>query len=192
MTPTFMGSEPDYIEDGPNAGIRTFVEEENQGLAFYRTLNKKQRSLATLSDAKTVNNSQLEAFHDNEDIPYSGIQASAINADQKALLLELIDEYVGRMREGHAAVKMDEVKSHLDDTWFSWIGGSGDQDVFYYRIHSPVIMIEFDHHRPALLRDRGEPKPGPVKWHVHTVVRTPNGNDYGKDLLKQHLEDHTH
>jgi len=31
---------------------------------------------------------------------------------------------------------------------------------------------------------------GPVKTHIHTVVRTPNGNDYGKDLLKEHLEQH--
>jgi hypothetical protein len=23
--------------------------------------------------------------------------------------------------------------------------------------------------------------------HIHTIVRTPNGNDYGKDLLRQHL-----
>jgi hypothetical protein len=25
-----------------------------------------------------------------------------------------------------------------------------------------------------------------------TVVRTPNGNDYGKDLLRQHYERHPH
>ena len=30
----------------------------------------------------------------------------------------------------------------------------------------------------------------PGKIHVHTVVRTPNGNDYGKDLLRQHYEKH--
>ena len=24
--------------------------------------------------------------------------------------------------------------------------------------------------------------------HVHTVVRTPNGNDYGIDLLRQHYQ----
>jgi hypothetical protein len=24
------------------------------------------------------------------------------------------------------------------------------------------------------------------------VVRTPNGNDYGKDLLRQHYEQHPH
>lgn len=38
------------------------------------------------------------------------------------------------------------------------------------------------------LWDRKKPRPGPVKTHIHTVVRTPNGNDYGKDLLKEHLE----
>jgi hypothetical protein len=32
-----------------------------------------------------------------------------------------------------------------------------------------------------------EPHP-PEKFHIHIVVRTPNGNDYGKDLLRQHLE----
>ena len=61
---------------------------------------------------------------------------------------------------------------------------------FYYRIHSPVLLIEFDHQIPVALWDRKKPRPGPVKTHIHTVVRTPNGNDYGKDLLKEHLEQH--
>jgi hypothetical protein len=32
----------------------------------------------------------------------------------------------------------------------------------------------------------------PTRQHIHTIVRTPNGNDYGKDLLRQHLERHPH
>jgi len=28
--------------------------------------------------------------------------------------------------------------------------------------------------------------------HIHAVVRTPNGNDYGKDLLRQHYAAHPH
>jgi hypothetical protein len=28
--------------------------------------------------------------------------------------------------------------------------------------------------------------PEPARFHVHTIVRTPNGNDYGIDLLRQH------
>lgn len=33
----------------------------------------------------------------------------------------------------------------------AWIGGSNSGSVYYYRIHSPVILIEFDHQRPANL-----------------------------------------
>jgi hypothetical protein len=53
---------------------------------------------------------------------------------------------------------------------------------------SPVVLIEFDHQRGIAL-DNDEPS----RHHIHTVVRTPNGNDYGRDLLRQHHEqfDHT-
>ena len=37
----------------------------------------------------------------------------------------------------------------IDRTWFAWIGGVDPGSVFYYRIHSPVILIEFDHQRPV-------------------------------------------
>jgi len=77
-------------------------------------------------------------------------------------------------------------RQHLDDTHFMWMGGKGPADVFYYRIHSPVILIEFDHQRPAnLARFAADPNQ-PNRQHIHVVVRTPNGNDYGKDLLRQH------
>ena len=104
------------------------------------------------------------------------------------MLTNVIAEYVGNMPEGHAKVRMDEVRSHLDETYFGWIGGFDPNAVFYYRIHSPVILIEFDHQTPVAL-------PGarvPSRRHVHSVVRTPNGNDYGKDLLRQHYEKHAH
>jgi hypothetical protein len=29
---------------------------------------------------------------------------------------------------------------------------------------------------------------GPTRRHIHTVVRAPNGNDYGQDLLRQHYD----
>jgi hypothetical protein len=78
---------------------------------------------------------------------------------------------------------MDEVMRHTSETHFSWIGASGPDDTFYYKVHSPVILIEFDHHSGVALDN-----PHPEKFHVHTLVRTPNGNDYGRDLLRQHYE----
>ena len=89
----------------------------------------------------------------------------------------------------HAEVKMEEVIAHLDDTWFSWLGGIDDESVFYYRVHSPVVLIEFDHH-PGVVCDISKPN----RHHVHTLMRTPNGGDYGVDLLRQHHAryDHSH
>jgi DNA polymerase IIIc chi subunit len=58
--------------------------------------------------------------------------------------------------------------------------------------HSPVVLVEFDHQRPANYRPAGIDPQAPNREHIHVVVRTPNGNDYGKDLLRQHLLAHPH
>ena len=96
------------------------------------------------------------------------------------------------MDDGHARVRMDEVRQHLDRTWFAWIGKTDPGAVFYYRIYSPVILIEFDHNAPANLRHLAVDPTAPNVEHIHTIVRTPNGNDYGKDLLRQHYLLHPH
>jgi hypothetical protein len=86
---------------------------------------------------------------------------------------------------------MEEVRGHIDRTYFAWIGKTEPGSVFYYRIQSPVIIVEFDHQKPVGLRHLIDPNV-PTAEHVHTVVRTPNGNDYGKDLLRQHYALHPH
>ena len=68
---------------------------------------------------------------------------------------------------------MREAEGHLDETWSSWIAGHAPSDVFYHRVRSPVVIAERDHHRGVFL-DRDTPKP----FHVHTVLRTPHGNDW--------------
>ena len=86
----------------------------------------------------------------------------------------------------------EEVKRQLDHTRFAWIGGTEADSVFYYRIQSPVVLIEFDHQRPANLARFATDANQPTRQHIHAVVRTPNGNDYGKDLLRQHYLSHQH
>jgi hypothetical protein len=119
-------------------------------------------------------------------LDYAGVRASELTREQQQLLVAIVEEYVGNMSPGHAKVRMNDVRAHLNDTYFAWIGGHGADSVFYYRVHSPVILIEFDHQTPVALD--GPKVPG--RRHVHSVVRTPNGNDYGKDLLRQHYEQH--
>ncbi|MES2796482.1 MAG: DUF3500 domain-containing protein [Bacteroidota bacterium] len=190
MSPVFMGSEPNLIESGENKGLRTYEIEEKKGLDFYLSLNSEQKKKATIWHKKEFDFNRGEAFRDNEIIATTGISAKELSKEQQATLLDLIEEYVSSIRDGHSKVKMEEVKTYFNETHFTWVQGDKLDGPFYYRIHSPVILIEFDHQVPVFLPDKTTPNRVPVKTHIHTVVRTPNGNDYGKDLLKQHLELH--
>jgi hypothetical protein len=186
MTPMFVGSEPVIAPSGKYKGTSILQDEQNRGLEFARALTEGQKKKAVLEVSKTGNNNLGEAFKDNVVLDYAGVPVKELNPAQKKALGSLIEMYVDNMDDGHARVKMDEVRKHLDRTYFAWIGGMENDSVFYYRIHSPVIVIEFDHQRPANLRHLAKDPNLPNRQHIHCVIRTPNGNDYGKDLLRQH------
>lgn len=187
MTPTFMGGEPIITTSGKYKGNTLFQDEQNIGLKFMQSLEIQQQAKATLSDQKVENDIQAEAFGDNAKVDYEGLPVSEMTAIQKREFLNLIALYITNMREGHADVKMEEIIEHIDKTYFAWIGETDEKSVFYYRIHSPVVLIEFDHQVPLMVESTDKK---PWRNHIHTMVRTPNGNDYGKDLLRQHLEEH--
>ena len=192
MSPLFIGSEPVIAASGKYKGTAILQEEQNRGVKFLLELDEAQRKRAILELAKPGNNILTEAFKDNVVLDYAGVRAKDFTAAQKQSLLELIELFVSNLDEGHARVKMDEVRAHLDETCFAWIGGTASDGVFYYRIHSPVVLIEFDHQRPVGTRHLFSTPNLPTRQHIHVVVRTPNGNDYGKDLLRQHLLAHPH
>jgi hypothetical protein len=192
MTPFFAGSEPVTATSGKYKGVSILQDEQDRGLDMLLALDKAQRANAILNPNKTTNYNLTEAFKDNVVLDYAGARAADFSQPERRQLLDLIDLYVGNMDEGHARVKMDEVTRHIDRTWFAWIGGSDSSGVYYYRIHSPVILIEFDHQRPANLARFAKDPNLPSRQHIHCVVRTPNGNDYGKDLLRQHYQSHPH
>ena len=96
------------------------------------------------------------------------------------------------MDDGHARVKMQDVERHIAETRFAWVGGTDPDERFLLPDPQPGHP-----HRVRSSAD-GEPASSdvepevPQRQHIHVVVRTPNGNDYGKDLLRQHLATHTH
>ena len=187
MTATFMGSEPVSAESGRYAGTVVLQREQDLGLAFVRSLTPEQRLLAVSKEPKTRGNAQSQAYRDNLVLPHEGLPATELDETQREALLGVVAEYVGNMDDRHVPARLEEVRRHLDETHFLWVGDTGEDAVFYYRIHSPVILVEFDHQGPVALEgERGVP----TRRHVHTVVRTPNGNDYGKDLLRQHYAAH--
>jgi len=96
------------------------------------------------------------------------------------LLMTTLGVHLGWARPDHAAVRAAQVRAQLGETWFSWLGGTVGEP-FYYRIHSPVVLVELDQ-QPGVVLDIPEPS----RHHIHTIIRTPNGGDYGADLLARH------
>ncbi len=185
MSPVFMGGEPIFTTSGKYKGNTLFQDEQNLGLAFMQSLSKELKSQAILSSSKKQSDIKTEGSKDNVTLNYEGLQLNKLSYGQKEQLVHLITQYVNTMKEGHHQIKMEEIMANWDSTYFAWIGETTAESIFYYRIHSPVVLIEFDHQAAVGVPNSPE---GPIRNHIHTVVRTPNGNDYGKDLLRQHLE----
>jgi hypothetical protein len=186
MTPTFMGSEPVAADTGKYAGTSVFEEEEARGYALMQALTPEQQAVARIG-MEQRGDVVASAASDNVRLPYAGIRFADLSTAQQGLLVAAIEPYVHRIRPGHLQVRWAEVERHLGDTSFAWVGRCDETSPFYYRIQSPVVLIEFDHQRGIHLQNDG-----PTRAHIHTVVRTPNGNDYGKDLLRQHYAQSSH
>jgi len=195
FSPAFWGAEPCYADDGPYAGVRLFAAEERAGLHFIRMLSPDQQAIATVAHSMVggdlppgrrhfADNLHLGgAFQDNRVVPYEGLNAATMTATQRRTLMQLVWLHLSALPEGPLNSRLGEIERHLDATYFCWIGGTDDDSPFYYRIQSPVIFIEFDHHAGVFLTNAE-----PAKFHAHIIIRTPNGHDYGFDLLRQHRE----
>jgi hypothetical protein len=199
LSPAFWGAEPAYADVGRFAGIKLFEDEERAGLALMRSLDEGQRARAIVAHCMVggdlpegrrhfADNLHLGGAHqDNRVIPYEGLTGDALTSVQRRNLLDLVQKYVSPLPEGPFAARMSDIERHIAATHFCWIGGFAEDSPFYYRVQSPVVMIEFDHHGGVFLTNAE-----PQKFHVHTIVRTPNGNDYGIDLLKLHYAKSRH
>ena len=198
LTPFFQGAEVTYCDQGPFKGLTLFQDHERLGLELMNSLPEKVQKQAIVGHS--IMGDDLPegrrhfadymhlggAYQDNRIVPYEGAVAATWNSGHRNRLFDLVEEYIAPLPDGPRQAKLEEFERHLNDTHFCWIGGSGPDDAFYYRIQSPVVFIEFDHHPGIFLTNEI-----PQKFHIHTIVRTPNGNDYGVDLLRQHYK-HSH
>jgi hypothetical protein len=191
LSPMFLGAEPTEIDTGPYASAPAFTEPTRLAIALMAVLPDEQRRAATVYQHMVDPNMPpgrihpgderhlAGAFQDNRIIPFEGIRAAELPPAAQGFLLEIIEQFVLPLPVGPRAARLREIREHLDETWFSWIGGHQPDDMFYYRIQSPVIIAELDHHCGVFL-DYRSPKP----FHIHTVLRTPHGNDYGRAYVR--------
>jgi len=197
VSPTFTGAEPNMIDSGEFAGTRILEEEGDLGLKLMQSLpdttKAKAQIFKLLRDPSMLQTGDLVvdrwnqddqrhlcgAFRDNRIVPYEGVKVSELTQQQQQLVLHIAEQFLLYLPETARKIRKAQIQSYFHETFFSWIGAYGDGDPFYYRIQSPVIIFEFDHHSGVFLTNKE-----PAKFHTHTIVRTPNAGDYGCALRK--------
>ncbi|CAN7174264.1 DUF3500 domain-containing protein [Arthrobacter sp. LjRoot14] len=192
ISPVFLGAEPDGIDAGPYRGVKVFKERIALARKLMGALPEGFRHEATIY-AAMVDPAMPEGrihpgderhlggcFQDNRVIPYEGIAVSSMPPEARAVLDDVVEDFIAYLPDGPRAARRREIQEHYGESWFSWIGGWEGQEAFYFRLQSPVVLMELDHHTGVFLSN-DEPAP----FHMHTVLRTPNGNDYGREVVRQ-------
>lgn len=170
LTPSLTAAQPAlYTLDGKT--VRPLGAENDKAFALLDALDATQRAQAILN--YKVADLVLGPGQDGKTIQPEGLRVSAMNAKQRAMLLDLISEWSGIVHETAAAARMAEIRTGLDQTWFAWSGptthAEGRSGTSYYRIQGPTLVIEY----------APQPLGGDPTQHVHTIYRDPT-NDYGR------------
>ena len=147
--------------------IRPLGKENDKGFTLIGALNADQRKQAILN--YQVSDLVLGPLEDGKSIQPEGILASALNASQQAMLLDLAHEWVGILNDEGAAARMAEIRANLPRTYFAWSGATENGGLAYFRIQGPTVLIEY------------APQQGSLD-HIHTIYRDPT-NDYGARLV---------
>lgn len=178
FTPMFTGAQPLMIPSGLQAGWHVLPQDGSRGLELFSALSADQQATATIG-TDTPNNVLAGPGRQDSLSSYQGLPASQMNDVQQRLLWLLVQEFVANADFDAAEAQLALVQQGWADTHFSWIGPPPEPSSrFYYRVHGPRILIEYD------VVDATTNQGG----HVHAITRDPT-NDYGMDWLGLHYQE---
>ena len=165
IVPAFIGTRPATVN-----GTEVLGNERGNAFALLNSLDENQRTKAIQTGRRRLQVGPGRATdpflnHDYSEFVGVGLKASEMNATQKANLRNLIKTYVYNLETEFADIWMTDIDAGLDDTYFVWIGGTTPKDPIYYRVFNPAVWIEYNNESGL--------------DHIHTIIRAPNGNDYG-------------
>lgn len=172
-TPSFFGSNPGEVRQGPLTGLRVLGNEEELGRTIVKSLSEEQLKKAMVAD---VAPKEVITAAEKKVNPLSpdGLPDSDMDAEQRAGLHRLIREYLDRLRPEIADEAWNEIEKS-GPVFFAWAGGKERGQPHYYRVQGKTFLLEYDNTQ----NDAN---------HVHSVWRSFDG-DFGRDILGEHLKE---
>jgi hypothetical protein len=174
VTPAFMGANPAEVRSGALKGLRTLGREQDLGRTLALTLDAPQRRRMLIGDRSLGDIVSGPGRTESLGAPV-GLSLADMTGDQRALALQLIEEYARNMRSEMADAELQRLReAGPERVHFAWAGPLAPGQAHYYRLHGPTLLIEYDNTQ----NDAN---------HVHSVWHDPR-NDFGADLLRAHYE----
>ena len=177
-TPSFYGSNPAEVRQGPRKGLRALASEEDAARQLVKALDDSQRKAAVF-DAKAPSEIFTEAKHKVEPLSPAGLAAGQLTPAQRESLMALVREYVRRVRPELADADLVKIeKVGVEKVHFAWAGGLDKGEGHYYRVQGPTFLLEYDNTQNN-------------NNHIHAVWRDFDG-DFGEDILRKHYAEVLH
>jgi Protein of unknown function (DUF3500) len=177
-SPTFFGTNPAEVREGPKKGERVLAEEEDAARSLVLALPADLQKQAIVNpvapgDILTMNKNDITP------LPDQGVAYGAMGSQQQALFMKLIEAYTSNMETDIAAERIAKIKgAGIDKVKFAWLGETDKGKKHYYSVQGPTFLIEYDN-----TQNDGN--------HIHSVWRDFNG-DFGRDILREHLKEVVH
>lgn len=185
--PLFIGAQPndlsaDLSEPARQAAdqvpaalaVRMMTGEEDKARALVQALDPGQRAIVVFDRTEERDADMLTGINNRRTTPLdpSGLVAGQMTSEQKALLVDLVEEYLTRMPPDVAADRRSRLLegTALDAIAFQWHGGIEEGQAHNYTVQGPTFIIEYAQSR------------GGNVGHVHTIWRDFDG-DFGEDIL---------
>jgi hypothetical protein len=176
--PSFFGSNPAEVLQGPRKGLRTLAGEDDLGIELIHALDERQQKVAIVDPTaytEILTAASRKAALQGQP---SGLSASQMNARQFDALMALVEEYARNVPDELAENRIAQISKAGRSIYFAWSGGINRRDPHYYRVQTSSFLIELDD-----TQDNAN--------HIHSVWRDVTG-DFGQDLLQQHYETSHH
>ncbi len=176
--PAFFGANPAEVRSGSRRGLRALADEEDVGRELVLSLDERQLDAALIAartprDIVTGNAARVEALSP------VGIRVTELRPEQAAILVRLLEVYLGRMADPLAERRRAALeRTDFAEVAFAWAGSTRPGEAHYYRIQGPSFLVEYDNTQ----NDAN---------HIHTVWRDFDG-DFGRDLLREHYRNALH
>jgi hypothetical protein len=177
-TPSFAGTNPAEVRDGPEKGKRVLALQEDSARALVTALDATQRKTAVFNDV-ALNEIVTTNTLDINPLTPDGLKVSAMTPQQRTMLMQVIDAYAGLMETEIASDRLAKIKAAgIENIAFAWAGSLERGQKHYYRVQGPTFLIEYDN-----AQNDGN--------HVHAIWRDFKG-DFGRDLLREHIKTAAH